>query len=170
MPVKGFTVSIVVTTLVLSNYHHQVYLIIYVMYVCIIGYYCIINNNIIVFMLRHSIFAPLGELKMSVLKMRQSRQLCQEQTATSKCLQMDPRRSDLLQHTAHPLTRLLCHHPTQSSLTQSLTKGATWEISWSRGSFEVENSGPHLADSCLSQKWKGNALAIFGTGIWAEGH
>lgn len=110
------------------------------MYVCIICYYYVIIN-IIIFVLYNSIFAPLGDLKMSLLKMHQSRQLCQRQTATSKSLQMDPRESELPQHTAHPLPQLLCHHPTQSSLRQSLTKGAMWETSWSEVPLKLKTLG-----------------------------
>lgn len=117
-------------------------------------------------MLYNSIFAPLGELKMSVLKMHQSRQMCEEQTATSKSVQMDPRKSELLQHIAHPLTQLLCHHPTQSSLRQSLTKGATWENSGSEIPSKLKTLGlcltsgqfkflPKVEGKCIGHFWDG---------------
>lgn len=113
--------------LVLLMHHQQEYLSIYVIYICIIIYYITFNFviNITLFMFYVAIFAPLGELKRSVLKVYQSRRLGQEQTATCRSLQTSPRKPKYLQRTARPLAQVLCHHRNQSSLGESLTKGAT---------------------------------------------
>ena len=155
-------------TLVLIIHHQQEYLVIYVIYVCITGYfYIIIDIIIIIFMLYFSVFAPPGELRRSVLKVRQSRQLGQEKTATWKCLWTDPRESKHLQCVAHPLAQLFCHHLKQRSLRDSLTKGATWESSGSEiltQSWRLWALFTHLANSCLSQDWKGKVSVTFGVG------
>lgn len=157
-------VSALVTTLVLFSYHHQVYLI---FMLCMYALLVIIQINILVFVLYNSIFAPLGELKMSVLKMHQSRQLSQEQTATSnsanesKEIRAPPAPSSDPHTTALP--------PPHTKQPQTVTdQGGSMRKLLARGSFKAENSGfffffLHLANSCLSQKWKG-------WGIWAEGH
>lgn len=130
-------VSALVTTSVLFSYHHQVYLI---FMLCMYALLVIIQINILVFVLYNSIFAPLGELKMSVLKMHQSRQLSQEQTATSnsanesKEIRAPPAPSSDPHTTALP--------PPHTKQPQTVTdQGGSMRKLLARGSFKAENSG-----------------------------
>lgn len=113
-----------------------------------------------------SIFAPLGELKSSMLKTHQSRQPGQEQTATWKSLWTGPRKSKRLQRMAHPSAQVLCHRLKPSSIRESPTKAATWESSGSEIPLKLKTLGlvltsgqfvfvPEVAGKCGGRFWDG---------------